>query len=204
MCPFCSPVADEVVFRTPETIALVDARPMMAGHVLIAPIAHLPTMREAPNEIQEEVAATATTLMRVLEATVGIAGCYEHGGRVLCRPHLRRVEAPHAHLHLLPIREDLIAGFSDAALDAPRDGDYLSQRLGSTDITTTVPIPAPRLVPHVVRTLAAQALNDVDEPWLPLGAEPYAHAAARRETRDLIRHGLRLAEQGRTPERTSP
>lgn len=193
-CPFCNPVPDEVVLATDAVVVLVDVRPLVAGHLLVAPRQHIPTMLELDPSTADQVDVVLTTLLSALESGAGAASSYEHGGPVLCRPHLATTAEPHAHCHVLPFDLDLLHERRVEPQTHSAETEYLSQRLGSAGATETVSISRASATKHLVRTLAAAELDKYGEPWLPLAAAAPAHALARDRTLQIVRAGLARVE----------
>jgi len=100
-CPFCyihqHPEAAAMIHADDELMAFMDINPIRSGHVLIVSRAHEPEFFNLP----ERVAARAMTLAHRIAAVQKAlfqplrVGAMIAGGDV-----------PHAHLHLIPMREN--------------------------------------------------------------------------------------------------
>ena len=178
-CPFCAPAAAEVLVETAGALVITDARPLCPGHVLVIPRAHIPAAVHAPREAS--VFQLAHVVAGALAEVMGQAGIYEHGGHPVCRQGTCRSGPVHAHLHVLPFREDLIDLWTDGvrrqgAAEASEGEHYLLQTSSTAQLER---LPLPNAVPpHFIRTLLSRAMAERGVPWLPTGAPPSLHRRA--------------------------
>ena len=105
-CVFCQIVAEPgkcvLLAADPEAIAFMDVHPANAGHCLVIPRGHWPTVFDIP---PDAFAAVARLLVRI---ATGVQ-------RALAPPGLSLVQAngpaahqtvPHLHVHILPRQND--------------------------------------------------------------------------------------------------
>src|SRR4051812_41522835 len=105
-CPFCAPASGEILHEMAAALVLADTRPLCPGHVLVIPRQHVPSAMDAP--AAASLFSLARAVADALASAMGEAGVYEHGGHPLCRHGSCRRGPLHAHLHVLPFREDII------------------------------------------------------------------------------------------------
>lgn len=100
-CPFCEIVAGRapatIVRDWPETLAIVPLSPVVDGHLLVIPKAHVPDFVADP-------ATSATTMLRAAD----LAGDYPAGAMNLITSRGRAATQSvfHLHLHLVPRAEN--------------------------------------------------------------------------------------------------
>jgi diadenosine tetraphosphate (Ap4A) HIT family hydrolase len=193
-CPFCSPkFEDVIVLENSVARALVDARPILVGHTIVASREHKPSALDLDalsyaglRLLQEEIS------FRIHRAT-GEVGVYEHGRSALCRPFASDRGHVHAHLHVFPAAFDLLRQvhckilpvYRPLAEDLSDDRRYLYQEIGS--------IPRPEWgVPsrdpsrHVVRSVAEAALLQNGRSWVAMDAPSSVHEQITEESKELI------------------
>lgn len=105
-CIFCKIVAGGIpsakVYESETCLAFLDIAPVNAGHVLVLPKGHYPTLMDIPAELGCDLMATMSMLGKaVIEATGAdglnlIQNNYEAAGQ----------EVHHAHFHLIPRHSD--------------------------------------------------------------------------------------------------
>lgn len=109
-CTFCrirdGEVAAHVVLDEPATIAVLDHRPLFAGHVLVMPRLHRETLLDLP---AGEVATLFTAVQRLaaaVPAAMGAQGTFVAANNVVSQ------SVPHLHVHVVPrTRGDGLRGF---------------------------------------------------------------------------------------------
>jgi histidine triad (HIT) family protein len=102
-CTFCEIVAGRVptnpVLEDERTLAFLDHRPLLPGHVLVVPKAHYPTLGELP---REEVGPLFTTVQRLARAVE--RGMNAEGSFVAVNIRISQ-SVPHLHIHVVPRRK---------------------------------------------------------------------------------------------------
>ncbi|MDN5724389.1 MAG: HIT family protein [Propionibacteriales bacterium] len=95
-----------VVTRTDEFIAFLDHRPVFPGHVLIAPLVHVETMLDLPDELKAPLLTLAQRVARALAEVTGCQGTFVAMNNVISQSVL------HLHLHVVPrTKGDGLRGF---------------------------------------------------------------------------------------------
>lgn len=101
-CIFCrigkGEVPSEFLYRDEEVMAIRDIRPRAPIHILVMPLAHIPTL----TEVGPEHTPLLGKLIEVLNQLAASEGVAETGYRVVINngPDAG-MEVPHLHLHLL-------------------------------------------------------------------------------------------------------
>lgn len=191
-CPFCEPRPEETIYLSRDVVGLADIRPIMVGHILVAPKSHVGGAAKIDKQAASELERVISLLMETQEEMWGQSACYAHDGPVLCRPHLGTVASAHAHCHVLPVTSDAI---SRVPADWIHDGservsESLLQRLGVSGNAMGIPLSPGRVPPHLVRTLVTGDLQEASEPWIPLSVSSHDHGMAVSETIRATRAGL--------------
>jgi histidine triad (HIT) family protein len=109
-CAFCSIVAGEVaahfVLDTPNVVAFLDHRPLFAGHTLVLPREHVPTLRDLPDSLRDELFARAQAVAAAVQDAMGAEGSFVAMNNVVSQ------SVPHLHVHAVPRnRKDGLRGF---------------------------------------------------------------------------------------------
>lgn len=109
-CVFCAiargELPAEVVLRTDEVCAFLDARPLFLGHVLVVPLAHVETLGELD---EAKVAPLFSAVRRIARAVEHGLGA--DGSLVACNNRVSQ-SVPHLHVHVVPRRQkDGLRGF---------------------------------------------------------------------------------------------
>ncbi len=112
-CVFCDIIAGKaeatIVFRDEQCIALMDRRPINAGHVLIVPIRHSDGLTDLDPQVGKAMFAMA---QRVAEA-VHRSGIRSEGITLLMDDgDAAGQEVFHVHLHVIPRFEEDGFGFT--------------------------------------------------------------------------------------------
>lgn len=105
-CIFCKIVAGDIpsakVYESETCLAFLDIAPVNAGHVLVLPKGHYPTLMDIPAELGTDL---MDALSKIGEATMEATGAdgmnliqnnYEAAGQLV----------HHAHFHLIPRHSD--------------------------------------------------------------------------------------------------
>jgi len=109
-CPFCAIAAGEspasVVLRDDRVCAFLDARPVLKGHVLVVPRAHVPTFLDLPDADAGPFFATVRRL------AVAVERALEADGSFVATNNKVSQSVPHFHVHIVPRRrKDGLRGF---------------------------------------------------------------------------------------------
>jgi histidine triad (HIT) family protein len=109
-CVFCGIVAGSVsafiVASEPDGVAFLDTRPVFPGHVLVAPLSHVPTLPDLP------VAALAGYFGLVQRIAVAVQTGLAADGSFVAINNVVSQSVPHLHTHVVPRRrKDGLRGF---------------------------------------------------------------------------------------------
>lgn len=101
-CIFCKIVAGEIpcakVYETDVVLAFLDIAPVNAGHVLVLPKAHHPTLMDIPSDMGGDLTVALSAVGKAVMEATGADGLnlmqnsYEAAGQVV----------HHVHFHLVP------------------------------------------------------------------------------------------------------
>jgi len=196
-CPFCLPADAEVLAQTDTARLLIDLRPLCVGHVLVVPRIHVPSVAEAELSVREGTLGLAREAATHLRTTFGEAGIYEHGGSPICRPRSCQSGPTHAHLHVLPVAEDVLLDHQpDEPTGLRGPAHYLYQEIEDATPSARQPL-GPTIPRHLVRGRLQQTMAERGMRWLPMGAERRRHLTAIEETMRLFRFRDRTSEGAR-------
>jgi histidine triad (HIT) family protein len=109
-CAFCSivsgEVAAEIVWKTADSIAFLDHRPLFPGHVLLIPTRHIATLADLPAQQVGPLFQAAQSLERAVETALTAEGTFIAVNNVVSQ------SVPHLHIHIVPRRKgDGLKGF---------------------------------------------------------------------------------------------
>jgi histidine triad (HIT) family protein len=109
-CLFCKIVSREleakIIFEDEISIAFLDVRPLFAGHVLLIPRAHYPTLSDLPAALIGPFFTNAQMLARKVQAATKADGSFVAINNVVSQ------SVPHLHVHIVPRkRQDGLRGF---------------------------------------------------------------------------------------------
>ncbi len=145
-CPFCRElqtgrlpdfcdvdIDSRILHETNQFVVMPDISPLVPGHVMIVPKAHILCYGAVEAAAWDEFSAVVNATRAVLKEHYGPSAVLEHGTSSL-EPVADHVT--HAHLHIVPaavdIRDSLqnfntttIASFSDLSSWAARDEEYI-------------------------------------------------------------------------------
>jgi len=103
-CPFCAIVrgeaAADVVLDDPAGVAFLDRRPLLPGHVLLVPRAHVETLPDLPADEIGPLFALAQRLTTAVKEATGGDGAFVAVNNVVSQ------SLPHLHVHIVPRRHD--------------------------------------------------------------------------------------------------
>lgn len=107
---FCQIIAGDVpaaiVARTAEVAAFLDHRPVFKGHVLIAPVRHVDTLLDLPQDLMTPLLSLASRIAAALGDALGAGGTFVAMNNVVSQ------SVPHLHLHVVPrSKGDGLRGF---------------------------------------------------------------------------------------------
>ncbi|MCE5241072.1 HIT family protein [bacterium] len=109
-CIFCQIVGGEVpaavVLDDPSAVAFLDRRPLLPGHTLLVPRAHVPTLMDLPPELVEPLFQRARLLAQAVQQALGADGIFVGINNQVSQ------SVPHLHIHIVPRhRGDGLKGF---------------------------------------------------------------------------------------------
>lgn len=107
---FCDIVAQahpaHVVFSDDVAIGFLDARPVLLGHVLVAPLAHYVTLADLPPDLVGPLFTRVQRVSAVMPAALGAQGSFIGENNVVSQ------SVPHLHVHVVPrTKGDGLRGF---------------------------------------------------------------------------------------------
>jgi histidine triad (HIT) family protein len=102
-CVFC----DVISGRTParavaedeRALAFLDAHPLLKGHVLLVPKAHITVLPEADDDTLHHLARWLRTLSAAVPSAMGAAGSF------IAQNNIVSQSVPHLHFHIVPRRQ---------------------------------------------------------------------------------------------------
>lgn len=109
-CVFCDIIAGKVpaefVWRSDESVAFLDHRPLFPGHVLLAPTAHIETLAELPAPQVGPLFGIVQKLETAVERALAAEGSFVAVNNVVSQ------SVPHLHVHIVPRNKgDGLKGF---------------------------------------------------------------------------------------------
>jgi histidine triad (HIT) family protein len=109
-CVFCEIVSGarpaHVVFSDDVAIAFLDARPVLLGHVLVAPLAHYVTLADLPTDLVGPLFLRVQRVSAAMPAAFGAQGSFVGENNVVSQ------SVPHLHVHVVPrTKGDGLRGF---------------------------------------------------------------------------------------------
>src|ERR1700744_3075521 len=109
-CLFCDIVSGkipaEIVWRSEDTVAFLDHRPLFHGHVLLIPANHIATLADLPAAQVGPLFQAAQKLESAVERALGAEGTF-----VAINNRVSQ-SVPHLHVHIVPRRKgDGLRGF---------------------------------------------------------------------------------------------
>jgi len=109
-CVFCSIVSGQTpaqwVLDTPTVVAVLDHRPLFAGHTLVMPRDHVVTLRELPDDLRDDLFARVQQVAAAVQDAMGAQGSFVAMNNVVSQ------SVPHLHVHAVPrVKGDGLRGF---------------------------------------------------------------------------------------------
>ena len=109
-CVFCSIIAGDIpahrVLDTPTVVAVLDHRPLFAGHTLVLPRQHVVTLRDLPSELRDDLFARVQEVAAAVQDAMGAQGSFVAMNNVVSQ------SVPHLHVHAVPrTKGDGLRGF---------------------------------------------------------------------------------------------
>jgi len=193
-CPFCLPTADDVVLlETPHARVMCDEKPIVVGHLLVAPKMHIGSFLDLPQMVQAHVLLLQQEASRRIRHLFGEVGVYEHGRSAICRFQLPNPGHIHAHFHVLPVSFDILRFIhTDWICEEPpqailsAEERYLFQEIGDLPERNWA---GGRLsvLRHFIRSAIQSEVAQRGVSWFSLSAPPAEHEAAVEQTASLFR-----------------
>jgi histidine triad (HIT) family protein len=101
-CAFCEIAAGrlpaKIVLETRSCLAFLDRSPLLIGHVLLIPRAHVETLPEADDATLTDLAFDLRALCAALPSALGADGSFVAQNNVISQ------SVPHLHFHVVPRR----------------------------------------------------------------------------------------------------
>jgi histidine triad (HIT) family protein len=109
-CIFCAiasgTVPAQLVLADDETVAFLDARPLIKGHVLVIPRQHHQTLADLPPGLVGPLFARVRRISAVMPGALGAQGSFVGLNNTVSQ------SVPHLHVHVVPrTRGDGLRGF---------------------------------------------------------------------------------------------
>lgn len=99
-CIFCDIVQGKakaaMVFEDDHSIAFLDHRPLLPGHVLLVPKVHVETLPDLPADLAGPLLQTAQRLCRAVEKGLEAEGTFVAVNNKISQ------SVPHLHVHVVP------------------------------------------------------------------------------------------------------
>jgi histidine triad (HIT) family protein len=99
-CLFCSIVRGETaaypVFEDELTMAFLDHKPLLPGHVLVVPRSHVATLPELPDGLVAPLFGTVRLMSRAVEVGMDAEGSFMAANTKISQ------SVPHLHVHVVP------------------------------------------------------------------------------------------------------
>ncbi|WP_419788410.1 HIT family protein [Pseudodesulfovibrio sp.] len=129
-CIFCKIVAGEIpcakVYETETCLAFLDIAPVNAGHALVLPKDHYPTLMDIPSGLGNDLLEALGKVGKAIMAATGADGLnvmqnnYEAAGQMV----------PHAHFHLIPrFSDDGLKLWAQSSYDSPEEMTGLAGKI---------------------------------------------------------------------------
>lgn len=131
-CIFCKIIAGEIpcakVYESESCLAFLDIAPVNAGHALVLPKGHYPTLMDIPSELGNDLLQALSSVGRaIMEATKAdglnlMQNNFEAAGQLV----------HHAHYHLIPrFADDGLKLWAQSQYDDPNEMGRLAARIAN-------------------------------------------------------------------------
>ncbi len=100
-CAFCDVVAGadhHLVYRDERVVAFLDHAPLVVGHTLVTPTAHVETLDDLPDALLEPLFRVVRDVSIAVQSTLG-----GDGSLVMSNTRISQ-SVPHVHIHVVPRR----------------------------------------------------------------------------------------------------
>jgi histidine triad (HIT) family protein len=102
-CKFCGIVAgietSFSVYADALSVAFLDYRPLMIGHVLLVPVVHYETLADVPDEVMAGLG------VRVKRISAAVMRAMSAEGSFVALNNIVSQSVPHVHFHIVPRRQ---------------------------------------------------------------------------------------------------
>ena len=102
-CIFCRVASGElpgnIVHRTDLVLAFLDVSPLLLGHVLVVPVAHVDTLDDLPPEL------VGPLFEVVRRMSIAVQNALDAGGTFVAINTRLSQSVPHLHVHVVPRRK---------------------------------------------------------------------------------------------------
>lgn len=101
-CAFCAIVSGgdaDLVHEDDRVIAFLDRAPLIKGHVLVVPRAHVETLDDLPPELMVPLLSVVQRTSRAFQSALGADGSLTMSNTRVSQ------SVPHVHIHVVPRRE---------------------------------------------------------------------------------------------------
>jgi histidine triad (HIT) family protein len=102
-CVFCEIVSGNatghLVHEDDAVIAFLDRAPLIKGHVLVAPRAHVETLDDLPRELMAPLLSVIQRVSRAFQRSLGADGSLTVSNTRVSQ------SVPHVHVHVVPRRQ---------------------------------------------------------------------------------------------------
>lgn len=99
-CTFCQIAKGElpahIVHRDADVVAFLDRSPLIHGHVLVAPLKHVETLDDLPDDLLAPVFAAVRRTSRAVQKALRAEGSFIAANTRVSQ------SVPHVHVHVVP------------------------------------------------------------------------------------------------------
>jgi histidine triad (HIT) family protein len=109
-CRFCEIAAGQlpanVIWADEDVVVFLDVRPLLKGHALVVPRAHVATFGDLPTDRLATLFAVVQRICRAVEVGLGAEGAFVAMNNKVSQ------SVPHVHVHVVPRKhKDGLRGF---------------------------------------------------------------------------------------------
>jgi len=115
-CTFCQKETDRIIYQSTNFTVWLTLGQMIEGYCLIIPKEHYPSISSVPEHLWDELEYVKKNVKAALTDMYGCCQFYEHGRIGQCNVAPGEQLCYHAHLHAVPILENLYDEFDDDLL----------------------------------------------------------------------------------------